>query len=67
MDVAADPLRDEDNFYLQVYKWYNWEHVDFKCNVKLTEGAADFFLNKIGETNFEENAISGLPLSAENS
>ena len=67
VDVPANPNRSETRPYFQVYKWYNWQHVDFKLNVKLTSGAADFFLNKIGETNFEENAISGIPLNAANS
>ena len=67
VEVRADPQRSTENPYLKVYKWYNWQHVDFKVNVKVTAGAADFFLNKIGETNYEENAISGLPLGAANS
>ena len=67
VDVPADASRSKANPYIQVYKWYNWQHVDFKLNVKLTQGAADFYLNKIGETNYEENAISGIPLSPANS
>ena len=65
--VDADTRRNKLKPYFQVYKWYNWQHVDFKLNVKLTSGAADFYLNKIGETDHEENAISGIPLSANNS
>ena len=66
-EVPANPNRSKDNPYVQVFKWYNWQHMDFEMSTKLTFGAADFYLNKIGETNFEENAISGLPLSPENS
>ena len=67
VELPTDASRDKHSPYLKVYKWYNWQHGDFKLNVKLTKGAADFYLNKIGETNYEENAITGIPLSFENS
>jgi len=72
--VPENPLRSKDNPEWFVFKWYNWNHEDFEFGCKMYQarnnvrkGAADFFLNAIGETSFEENAISGLPLSAANS
>ena len=67
VEVKKDSKRNKDNPYWRVFKWYNWEHTDFKLDLKITKGEAEFFLNAIGETTYEENVISGLPLAHENS
>ena len=65
--MARDPTRNKKKPVVKVYKWFNWQHVDFKLNVKITQGSAEFFLNAIGETSYEENAVSGIPLGTANS
>ena len=71
---AADESRSESNPHWHIFKWYNWYHEDFELSVKMQEtrnnlrrGKGNFFLNAIGETYYEENAISGIPIAPENS
>ena len=36
VDIARDPTRSKKKPVVKVYKWFNWQHVDFKLNVKIT-------------------------------
>ena len=62
--VPADEFRNENNKYVKVYKWYNWGHRDFNIAVKALTGAANFYLNRISETAYQENAFSAIGLNA---
>ena len=65
--VAFDSTRSADNPYVQVYKWYNWGHGDFRIEVKTRSGEANFYLNRVSETDYQENAFSAIGLNAFNS
>ena len=65
--VAFDSTRSTSNKYVQVYKWYNWGHGNFRIEVKTRSGAANFYLNRVSETQYEENAFSSIGLNSENS
>ena len=62
--VPADDKRSESNTYVKVYKWYNWGHRDFNIAVKALNGAANFYLNRISENDYQENAFSAIGLNA---
>ena len=38
--------------YVQIFKWYNWQHLDFRLKVDAFHGSAAFYLGRIGETTF---------------
>ena len=52
---------------IRVFKWYNWEHGNFMLQTKALQGKANFYVNFVGETNYEENAISGIPINRNDS
>ena len=66
-NVAADETRDADNSYIQIFKWYNWGHGDFNLEVATLKGDAKFYLNRLSETDYQENGFSGIGLNAFNS
>ena len=67
VSVPADSDRSDLNPYVKVFKWYNWGHGNFETEVKALSGSANFYMNQISETNYQENAYSAVGLNAENS
>lgn len=65
--LPADAARSSDNPQIKVFKWYNWGHGNFKTEVKALSGTANFYMNTISETRYQENAYSAVGLNAENS
>lgn len=59
--------RSADNPDVKVFRWYNWEQGNFQLQVKALQGKANFYLNFVGETNFEENAFTGIPINKNDS
>ena len=66
-EVLPDETRSPENPYVQVFKWYNWGHGNFKTEVKTLNGSANVYMNHISETSYQENAYSAIGLNAENS
>lgn len=50
-----------------MFKWFNWEHGNFEVSIRALEGRANFYLNYVGETSYEENALSGIPINRNDS
>ena len=48
-------------------RWYNWEQGNFEIQLRALQGKVNFYLNFVGETNFEQNAFTGIPLSENDS
>ena len=67
INLERDTRRSETNPDIQVFKWYNWEHGNFALETKALEGRANFYLNFVGETSFQENAITGIPINKNDS
>ena len=65
--VEANAERSADAPYIKVFKWYNWGHENFDVEVKAIKGQADFYLNLISETSYQDNAYSAIGLNANNS
>jgi hypothetical protein len=49
---------------VKIFKWFNWGHGNFKVDVKAITGEASFFMNEISETNYQNNAYTGIALNA---
>ena len=58
---------ENNNPLIKVFKWYNWEHANFKIDVKVQSGSARVYLNHISETSYLENAYSVIGLNQANS
>lgn len=61
--LPADPTRSVETPYVEVFHWYNWGHNNFQVDVKAFTGEVSFFLNRIGQTNYQENVYSGIALN----
>ena len=51
--IPRDENRHEENPVSHVYKWYNWEHGNFRLRARAMSGRVYFYLNFVGEYNFE--------------
>lgn len=61
ISLPANQTR-ETTPYFAVYKWYNWQHKDFRVSVDVSAGEVYANLGSIGEASYQDNGISGIPL-----
>ena len=50
--IREDKKRSEDLPFAMTFKWYNWEHADFRLKLDVYQGEVEFYLNRLGETNY---------------
>ena len=67
VEVPADSQRSPNNPLIKVFKWYNWEHANFKLEVKALTGFVKVYMNHIGENSYLENAYSVIGMNEESS
>ena len=65
--LSANRQRTAANPETKVFRWYNWEHGNFNIQVRAIQGKANFYVNFVGESNYEENMFSGIPTNKNDS
>ena len=50
-----------------IYKWFNWQHRDFKISVDVIDGNITAYYNVISERNYSNNGYLSVPINANNS
>ena len=61
--VKSDSKRSVQNPHINILKWYNWGHGNFKLEVKALKGPATFYISTLSESEYLDNAYSGIALN----
>ena len=50
-----------------IYKWFNWQHRDFRISIDVIDGNITAYYNLISERYFSSNGYLSVPINANNS
>ena len=70
-DTLTVPVKGNSNVTKEnphriVFKWYNWGHTNFKVDLRTIGGPYRVYLNSLSETQYEQNIVTAVGLSALN-
>lgn len=62
-----DQPNQDEKFKKRIFKYFNWQNSDFSIDLLSIIGKTTVFYSRTGQSNYENNIYSAVPLYKENS